>query len=90
MTAALRSGGMDSTGDPQSYRPTVEATLNLRGMRDKPARDAIRRACREARVGPVFIRRWDGAIIGAIVTEGQAREVAWREMVRTGSELGQP
>lgn len=81
---------MTSADDPQTYRPIVEATLNLRGMSDKPARDVIRRACREAQAGPVFIRRWDGAIIGAIVTEGQAREVAWREMARMGSERGEP
>lgn len=67
--------------------PVVTAHLALGNISDKSVRDVLRRACREAAHGPVWIETRAGKRIGAIVTGEQARDVAWREMVRLGEEL---
>ena len=66
--------------------PVITAELFVAGMAHIEA-TAVTEACRAARHAPVFIHGRDGRIIGAIITEEQARDVAWREIVALGQEL---
>jgi hypothetical protein len=67
--------------------PIVTAEICLGRISDKRTRDVLRQACHEAGYSPVWIRNRAGKILGAIVTEDQARDVAWREMVALGDQL---
>ena len=54
--------------------PAVWAEFHFARIQYKPARDAIRKAAREAKCGPVWIVNSGGERIGAIVSVAAAQQ----------------
>ena len=80
---------MASEIPPQEFaggQPVVTAELHLDNLTDKAARDVLRRACREAKHGPVAIVNRAGFRIGAIVSADDAERL--EDLSRGGHDAG--
>ena len=75
---------------PQEFagggQPVVTAELHLDNLYDKAARDVLRRACREAKHGPVAIVNRAGFRSGAIVSADDAERL--EDLSRGGHDAG--